>query len=186
MKRYWSIFPLVFVASGCSVTGDLFSGSLFSQRPAAVETQRTNSREVSFPLERRGSFYPEDKHPETLAQFALGLAEKGEATKAAAFFLEAADSEGAGSRWNRFRIASVAAAAALYLEAGEIERFQETASRLRREMDRYQIAAAEPEISLLLAISDKLSGKSPMLSPQIPWPVKELFREETHADRRQR
>lgn len=186
MNRYLAIFPLVFLASGCAMTGQLFSGSLFSKRAGAVETQRSISREVTFPLERRGLNYPDDKRPETLAQFALGLAEKGEATKAAAFFLEAADSEGADSRWNRFRIVSVAAAAALYLEAGEIERFQESVTRLCKEMDRYQIAAAEPEINLLLAIDDKLAGRPAVVSPEIPWSVRELFREDTYADRRQR
>ena len=64
MKQYWVIFGLLLLVSGCGMTGQLFSGSLFSKRAGAVETQGSFSREVTFPLERRGLNYPEDKRPE--------------------------------------------------------------------------------------------------------------------------
>ena len=50
MKQYWVIFALLLLVSGCGMTGQLFSGSLFSRRAAAVETRKGNSREVTFLL----------------------------------------------------------------------------------------------------------------------------------------
>ncbi len=186
MKICLVILLLAIITSGCTASGHLLSSSLFSQNPATAK-KISEPREVTFPLEKSQLPYPDTKQPESIAQFALGLAEKGEATKAAAFFLEAADTEGADSKWNRFRIACVAAAGALYLEAGEIQSFQKSVARLRGEMDRYQIAASEPEIALLLAISDKLTGRHTAVSPQIPWAVRELLEEPIQrVDRRRR
>ncbi len=176
IKECWLADFLVSFTGGCAQMDHLLPNSLLSGTPKVPRASRP--REVTYPLETSQPISPEHNQPEALAQFALGLAEKGEAAKAAAFFLEAADSEGADSRWNRFRIACVAAAATLYLEAGQIQHFNEAVARLRGEMDRFQIAASEPEIALLLAIDDKLAGRPVVISTQIPWPVRDLFREE--------
>jgi len=142
-------------------------------RPAPLEQQ------VHFPL--LGSFAlagpPDPDNPVSLVAFGLALLERQEPGKAAAFFLEAADLEGAASRGNEFRIASVAAAAAAYLQAGEVPAFQETAARLRQELNRFQAAAPEPRIALILAIDDRLRGVKGQAVPLLPWPVQELLRQ---------
>lgn len=142
-----------------------------SAKPAPLEQQ------VLFPLQ--GSFaragIPDPASPISLVIFGLALLERNEPAKAAAFFLEAADLDGAASRGNEFRVACVAAAAAAYLQAGEVQRFQETAARLRLELDRFQAAAPDPKIALILAIADKLRGVRGATIPQLPWPVQELL-----------
>ena len=175
LKYFWLFIFLIIPTNGCAATERFFPGYLFSQKPAPVRIQKISGREVTFPQADFQGLPPDHKRPETLVQFALGVAERGEAAKAAAFFLEAADSEGAGSRWNHFRIECVAAAATLYLEAGDIQRFQETVTRLREELDRFRIGYTEPEIAVLLAIDDRLAGRPAVLPRQIPWPIRDLF-----------
>lgn len=189
MKGSATILGLaVYLLGGCAPIS-YFQGSLLHRAPGmapnAATTPKasveTTARKVSFPLE--GSPMPDHKNPETLVDFALKLADKGEPAKAAAFLLEAADLKGSDSKANEFRIAVLATAATLYLEAGEIQSFHDAVSRLRAEMDRFQLASADPKIQLLFAISDQLAGRRPTVSSQIPGPVQELFRTE---DRRQR
>lgn len=186
MKSSYTALLLSAFLSACAPIPHVSLGSLFHETPAPDRAEKPmtlvkgGERKVTFPIENEGSMMPDGNHPEMLVAFALRLADKGEPAKAAAFLLEAADSRVAHSRANEFRIASVAAAASLYLEAGEIGSFHDAVSRLRREMDRFQIAAVEPAFAVLLAISDKLAGRKPEISLQIPWPVRDLFREGTN------
>lgn len=176
-----------FLFSGCASMHYL--PAIFHQRPALATTQNEISsdtaagserRMVTFPLVKAERLSPDPKQPETLVQLALDLAEKGEHVKAAALFLEAAQSKGAGSKDNDFRVATLAASASEFLQAGELQAFDDTVKRLRNEMDRFRTVSAEPEISVLLAISDKLAGRKPEISMQVPWAVRDLFREGTN------
>jgi len=174
IKNGFLIAFLVFLSSGCATAGELAPRILFSHSLGA-RGKINKEREVTFPLKNSQHVIPDYNQPETVVQFALGLAEKGEAEKAASFFLEVADSERADSRWNRFRIECVAAAASLYFQGGNLQRFHESVARLRGELDRFQLAQAEPEIAVLLAIDDKLVGRPTVLSREIPWPIRDLF-----------
>ncbi len=138
-----------------------------------------SERQVHFPVQSSfaNAGTPDPASPLSLVTFGLALLERNEPAKAAAFFIEAADLEGAASRGNDFRIACVAAAAAAYLQAGDLPSFQETAARLRLELDRFQAAAPDPKIALILAIADKLRGVRGPAAPQLPWPVQELLRQ---------
>jgi hypothetical protein len=171
--------------SGCASPGRLIETWVFAPEvarptsPVAVQAPKPGPRvpvahrEVTFPLEVQA---PDAKRPETVAQFALKLAERGDDGKAAGFLVEAADGPGADSEGNAFRIACLSAAAALYLRSGELKPFQEVAARLHKELDRYQAAAAPPTVAVLLAIAATLDGKRTDVT-HIPPGVRALFRE---------
>ncbi len=196
LRWCWGLVALGLFASACARTPSQVSPA--SSPPAVPKTQAVEreapasptppqapakpapvEQQVHFPLQ--GSFAlagpPDAASPVSIVSFGLTLLERQEPGKAAAFFLEAADLEGAASRGNEFRIASVAAAAASYLQAGEIPAFQETAARLRQELNRFQAAAPEPRIALILAIDDRLRGVKGQAVPLLPWPVQELLRQ---------
>jgi len=81
-------------------------------------------------------------------------------TEAATFFHEAADLQEKGAPASRFRLSCLGAAAMCWLKAGEDEQFHSTVSNIRDELDRFQQADLPDQFSVLIAISDKLKGKS--------------------------
>ncbi len=173
IKQCWILLvSIILLSNGCATAGGF---PLLSSHMGA-RGRIHKGREVTFPLKNSQDITPDHEQPETIVQFAIDLAEKGEAEKAASFFLEVADSKRADSRWNRFRIECVAAAASLYFQIGNLKRFHETVTRLRGELDRFQLASAEPEIAILLAIDDELRGRAARLPREIPWFVRDLFR----------
>jgi hypothetical protein len=134
--------------------------------------------EISFPsdLAEADNFAVENKtDARSLVLFALKLEKKLKFAEAAAFFKEAADLQEKGAPASRFRLACLGAAAMCWLKAGEDEKFHGTVSNIQDELDRFQQADLPDQFSVLIAISDKLEGKSPSLNPSVPQAVKTLF-----------
>jgi hypothetical protein len=138
------------------------------------------AREVAFPFANTS---PDPARPETLAQFALDVAAKGEIADAAKFLVEAADHPAADSEREAFRIACLAAAASLYLRAGDVKTFQVVAARLRRQFDRYQLATVEPNLAALLAVASVLDGQR-VDGANVPWILRDLRRTDTRRGER--
>ena len=134
--------------------------------------------EISFPsdLAEADDFAVENKtDARSLVLFALKLEKKMKFAEAATFFQEAADLQEKGAPASRFRLSCLGAAAMCWLKAGEVEKFHSTVSNIRDELDRFQQADLPDPFSVLIAISDKLEGKSPSLNPSVPQTVKTLF-----------
>lgn len=140
-----------------------------------------NSRayiEISFPsdLAEADDFVVENETAaRSLVIFALKLEKKLKFTEAATFFHEAADLQEKGAPASRFRLSCLGAAAMCWLKAGEDKQFHSAVSNIRDELDRFQQADLPDQFSVLIAISDKLKGKSPSLNPALPQAVKTLF-----------
>ena len=140
-----------------------------------------NSRayiEISFPsdLAEADDFVVENETAaRSLVIFALKLEKKLKFNEAATFFHEAADLQEKGAPASRFRLSCLGAAAMCWLKAGEDEQFHSAVSNIRDELDRFQQADLPDQFSVLIAISDKLNGKSPSLNPSVPQAVKTLF-----------
>ena len=134
--------------------------------------------EISFPSDLTGvyDYAVENKtDARSLVLFALKLEKKLKFAEAAAFFHEAADLQEKGAPASRFRLSCLGAAAMCWLKAGEEEKFHSTVSNIQDELDRFQQADLPDQFSVLIAISDKLEGKSPSLNPSVPQAVKTLF-----------
>ena len=134
--------------------------------------------EVSFPsdLTEADDFAVENgTDARSLVIFALKLEKKLKFAEAAAFFHEAADLQEKGAPASRFRLSCLGAAAMCWLKAGEDEQFHSAVSNIRDELDRFQQADLPDQFSVLIAISDKLKGKSSSLNPALPQAVKTLF-----------
>ena len=134
--------------------------------------------EISFPSDLTGvyDYAVENKtDARSLVLFALKLEEKLKFAEAATFFQEAADLQEKGAPASRFRLSCLGAAAMCWLKAGEDEQFHSVVSNIRDELDRFQQADLPDQFSVLIAISDKLEGKSPSLNPSVPQAVKTLF-----------
>jgi len=111
----------------------------------------------------------------SLVLFALKLERKKKYAEAASFFHEAADLQEKGAPASHFRISCLGAAAMCWLKAGKDKKFHITVSNIRDELDRFQQADLSDQFSILIAISEKLKGKSPRLNRSLPQPVKTLF-----------
>ena len=140
-----------------------------------------NSRayiEISFPsdLAETDDFAVENEtDARSLVIFALRLEKKLKFVEAATFFHEAADLQEKGAPASRFRLSCLGAAAMCWLKAGEDKQFHSAVSNIRDELDRFQQADLPDQLSVLIAVSDKLKGKSPSLNPALPQAVKTLF-----------
>ena len=111
----------------------------------------------------------------SLVLFALKLERKQKYAEAASFFHEAADLQEKGVPATRFRLSCLGATAMCWLKAGEEKKFHKVVSNIRDELDRFQQADLSDQFSVLIAISEKLKGKSPRLNRSLPQPVKTLF-----------
>ena len=111
----------------------------------------------------------------SLVLFALKLERKKKYAEAASFFHEAADLQEKGAPASHFRLSCLGAAAVCWLKAGKDKKFHSTVSNIRDELDRFQQADLSDQFSVLIAISEKLKGKSPRLNRSLPQPVKTLF-----------
>ncbi len=103
--------------------------------------------------------------PEEVVRFALMLAEQGAHQRAGRFFLEAVDLPRADSVDNRLRNAALSAAASCFLQAGDIDAFHQTVTRLRGQLNRFRMAALPPELALLLLV-DTTEHPRPMRTSQ--------------------
>ncbi len=111
----------------------------------------------------------------SLVLFALKLERKKKYAEAASFFQEAADLQEKGAPASHFRLSCLGATAVCWLKAGKDKKFHITVSNIRDELDRFQQADLSDQFSILIAISEKLKGKSPRLNRSLPQPVKTLF-----------
>ncbi len=111
----------------------------------------------------------------SLVLFALKLERKKKYAEAASFFHEAADLQEKGAPASHFRLSCLGATAVCWLKAGKDKKFHSTVSNIRDELDRFQQADLADQFSVLIAISEKLKGKSPRLNRSLPQPVKTLF-----------
>jgi|GEM_PF-1263360 hypothetical protein len=111
----------------------------------------------------------------SLVLFALKLERKKKYAEAASFFHEAADLQEKGAPASHFRLSCLGATAVCWLKAGKDKKFHITVSNIRDELDRFQQADLSDQFSILIAISEKLKGKSPRLNRSLPQPVKTLF-----------
>lgn len=111
----------------------------------------------------------------SLVLFALKLEKKKKYAEAASFFHEAADLQEKGAPASHFRLSCLGATAVCWLKAGKDKKFHITVSNIRDELDRFQQADLSDQFSVLIAISEKLKGKSPRLNRSLPQPVKTLF-----------
>jgi len=111
----------------------------------------------------------------SLVLFALKLERKKKYAEAATFFHEAADLQEKGAPASHFRISCLGAAAMCWLKAGKDKKFHKVVCNIRDELDRFQQADLSDQFSVLIAISEKLKGKSPRLNRSLPQPVKTLF-----------
>jgi hypothetical protein len=111
----------------------------------------------------------------SLVLFALKLERKKKYAEAASFFHEAADLQEKGAPASHFRLSCLGATAVCWLKAGKDKKFHSTVSNIRDELDRFQQADLSDQFSILIAISEKLKGKSPRLNRSLPQPVKTLF-----------
>jgi hypothetical protein len=161
---------LVFAFSACA-----------SAPTKSYHTNDNDSRaymEISFPsdLAEPDDFaVANETDARSLVTFALKLEKKLKFVEAATFFHEAADLQEKGAPASRFRLSCLGAAAVCWLKAGEDEQFHGAVSNIRDELDRFQQADLPDQFSVLIAISDKLKGRSPSLNPALPQPVKTLF-----------
>jgi len=169
------ILTLGACASAPSKTGEADSQELFVPW---TEIYGKGHTDISFPfdLSVADDFTVEDEtDAKSLVLFALKLEKKQKFTEAATFFHEAAALQERSSTASHFRLSCLGAAAVCWLKAGEEKEFHSVASSIREELNRFQQADLPDQLSLLLAISDKLKGKSPQLNPSLPQAVKTLF-----------
>ena len=118
-----------------------------------------------------------EDNPKEVVTFAIKLYEKKEYRQAARFFLDAADLISGDARDNEFRVVCLSAAATSLLEGGDIEDFQKVMTNLRLEMDQFQWADMKDEVTVLVAISDKLQGNQPHVGSTIPNGIREVFKQ---------
>jgi len=162
IKKLFLIF-LIFAFVGCA--------SAPSKNHLTSDELTRAYVEISFPsdLSQPDDFaMANETDARSLVFFALKLEKKLK-------FAEAADLQEKGAPASRFRLSCLGAAAMCWLKAGEDEQFHSTVSNIGDELDRFQQADLPDQFSVLIAISDKLEGKSPSLNPSVPQAVKTLF-----------
>ena len=129
------------------------------------------SQDVSFPKEMdfaRELRVTDKNDPKQLVNFALSLSQRGRHLQAAEFLNDAADRF--ASSENEFGVACRAAAANELLQANDLPAFRETVARLRREMNRFQLAGADESLATVLSLGDLSAGAhhpSSLTPPQL-------------------
>lgn len=184
IKKLLLIF-LIFALGGCASTPTNQEMALY---PPSEDDNRMSSllsenyveghTVISFPynLSVADDFMvAKETDAKSLVLFALKLERKKKYAEAASFFHEAADLQEKGAPASHFRLSCLGAAAVCWLKAGEDKKFHKAVSNIRDELDRFQQADLSDQFSVLIAISEKLKGKSPRLNRSLPQPVKTLF-----------
>ena len=184
IKKLLLIF-LIFALGGCASTPTNQEMALY---PPSGEDNRMSSllsenyveghTVISFPynLSVADDFMvAKETDAKSLVLFALKLERKKKYAEAATFFHEAADLQEKGAPASHFRLSCLGATAVCWLKAGKDKKFHSTVSNIRDELDRFQQADLSDQFSVLIAISEKLKGKSPRLNRSLPQPVKTLF-----------
>jgi len=184
IKKLLLIF-LIFALGGCASTPTNQEMALY---PPSGEDNRMSSllsenyveghTVISFPynLSVADDFMvAKETDAKSLVLFALKLERKKKYAEAASFFHEAADLQKKGAPASHFRLSCLGATAVCWLKAGKDKKFHSTVSNIRDELDRFQQADLSDQFSVLIAISEKLKGKSPRLNRSLPQPVKTLF-----------
>ena len=184
IKKLLFIF-LIFALGGCASTPTNQEMALY---PPSGEDNRMSSllsenyveghTVISFPynLSVADDFMvAKETDAKSLVLFALKLERKKKYAEAASFFHEAADLQEKGAPASHFRLSCLGATAVCWLKAGKNKKFHSMVSKIRDELDRFQQADLSDQLSMLIAISEKLKGKSPRLDRSLPQPVKTLF-----------
>ena len=184
IKKLLLIF-LIFALGGCASTPTNQEMALY---PPSGDDNRMSSllsenyveghTVISFPynLSVADDFMvAKETDAKSLVLFALKLERKKKYAEAASFFHEAADLQEKGAPASHFRLSCLGATAVCWLKAGKDKKFHSTVSNIRDELDRFQQADLSDQFSVLIAISEKLKGKSPRLNRSLPQPVKTLF-----------
>ncbi|MEE9565972.1 MAG: hypothetical protein V3W17_00575 [Desulfobacteria bacterium] len=184
IKKLLLIF-LIFALGGCASTPTNQEMALY---PPSGDDNRMSSllsenyveghTVISFPynLSVADDFMvAKETDAKSLVLFALKLEKKKKYAEAATFFREAADLQEEGAPASHFRLSCLGATAVCWLKAGKDKKFHITVSNIRDELDRFQQADLSDQFSVLIAISEKLKGKSPRLNRSLPQPVKTLF-----------
>ena len=184
IKKLLLIF-FIFALGGCASTPTNQEMALY---PPSGEDNRMSSllsenyveghTVISFPynLSVADDFMvTKETDAKSLVLFALKLEKKKKYAEAATFFREAADLQEEGAPASHFRLSCLGATAVCWLKAGKDKKFHITVSNIRDELDRFQQADLPDQFSVLIAISEKLKGKSPRLNRSLPQPVKTLF-----------
>ena len=184
IKKLLLIF-LIFALGGCASTPTNQEMALY---PPSEDDNRMSSllsenyveghTVISFPynLSVADDFMvAKETDAKSLVLFALKLERKKKYAEAASFFHEAADLQEKGAPASHFRLSCLGATAVCWLKAGKDKKFHSTVSNIRDELDRFQQADLSDQFSVLIAISEKLKGKSPRLNRSLPQPVKTLF-----------
>ena len=179
------LISLILALGGCASTPTNQEMALY---PPSGEDNRMSSllsenyveghTVISFPynLSVAGDFMvAKETDAKSLVLFALKLERKKKYAEAASFFHEAADLQEKGAPASHFRLSCLGATAVCWLKAGKDKKFHSTVSNIRDELDRFQQADLSDQFSILIAISEKLKGKSPRLNRSLPQPVKTLF-----------
>ena len=179
------LISLILALGGCASTPTNQEMALY---PPSGEDNRMSSllsenyveghTVISFPynLSVAGDFMvAKETDAKSLVLFALKLERKKKYAEAASFFHEAADLQEKGAPASHFRLSCLGATAVCWLKAGKDKKFHITVSNIRDELDRFQQADLSDQFSILIAISEKLKGKSPRLNRSLPQPVKTLF-----------
>ena len=184
IKKLLLIF-LIFALGGCASTPTNQEMALY---PPSGEDNRMSSllsenyveghTVISFPFNLSVAddfMVAKETDAKSLVLFALKLERKKKYAEAASFFHEAADLQEKGAPASHFRLSCLGATAVCWLKAGKDKKFHSTVSNIRDELDRFQQADLSDQFSVLIAISEKLKGKSPRLNRSLPQPVKTLF-----------
>ena len=179
------LISLILALGGCASTPTNLEMALY---PPSGEDNRMSSllsenyveghTVISFPFNLSVAddfMVAKETDAKSLVLFALKLERKKKYAEAASFFQEAADLQEKGAPASHFRLSCLGATAVCWLKAGKDKKFHSTVSNIRDELDRFQQADLSDQFSILIAISEKLKGKSPRLNRSLPQPVKTLF-----------
>jgi hypothetical protein len=169
MKMRKDIAPQV-MAGSLALVSALTAGCKSTPK-AEIPPQTVETQEVAFPKEMdfaRELRVTDKNDPRQLVNFALSLSQRGRHLQAAEFLNDAADRF--TSSENEFGVACRAAAANELLQANDLPAFRETVARLRREMNRFQLAGADESLATVLSLGDLASGAnhpSSLTPPQL-------------------
>ena len=151
------------------------TGGCESTKQASLPPPTFASQEIAFPKEMnyaRELRVTDKNDPKQIVNFALSLSQRGRHLQAAEFLNDAA--ERFVSRDNEFGVTCRAAAANEFLQANDMASFRETVARLRREMNRFQLASADEPLATVLALGDLAAGAD-RPSSLTPRPLRELY-----------
>jgi len=146
-----------------------------TNKQAAIPPTFEN-QEIAFPKEMdyaRELRVTDKNDPKQIVNFALSLSQHGRHMQAAEFLNDAAGRF--VSRDNEFGVTCRAAAANEFLLANDMTSFRETVARLRREMNRFQLAGVDEPLATVLSLGDLAAGAD-RPSSLTPRPLRELYR----------